>query len=236
MKPILTVAAGSRLYGTATENSDTDFTTIYIPNGRDILLQLVKPPRKESTSTNKRKNLPTDIDRTYIALHTYAEYLMVGNMQHGLEIMFSHAINMTSVWDELVENKERFVSKQCVSGFNWFKYNLSQFENAKVDTYDTSVTVRKTLHHVVRIGMQVKEFFDTGSISFPLKGDIEFLLGIKSGKTLRQDAIERGKELRAEIESILGRAPLRAEPDRKWIEDFVMRHYREAAMESATTQ
>ena len=55
MKPILTVVAGSKLYGTATDSSDTDFVTIYVPSGPDILLQRVKPPKKETTSNDRRK-------------------------------------------------------------------------------------------------------------------------------------------------------------------------------------
>ena len=42
MNQIVRIEFGSHLYGTATESSDHDYKSVYIPSAKDILLQRVK--------------------------------------------------------------------------------------------------------------------------------------------------------------------------------------------------
>lgn len=81
MNTIVRVLFGSNLYGTATPESDTDYKSVHIPNGRDIILQQVKGViATNSKADTTRKNEAEDIDDESFSLHKYLHLVSQGDM------------------------------------------------------------------------------------------------------------------------------------------------------------
>ena len=56
---IVEMRFGSHLYGTATARSDLDYKAVYLPDGRDILLQRVRETITETPDKpGREKNAP----------------------------------------------------------------------------------------------------------------------------------------------------------------------------------
>jgi predicted nucleotidyltransferase len=54
---------GSDLYGTNTENSDVDYKSVFIPDGKDLILQKAAKHLQNNTKDNDiTKNSKDDID------------------------------------------------------------------------------------------------------------------------------------------------------------------------------
>ena len=76
MRVIVKTVFGSKLYGTDTEKSDTDYKMIVVPSGYDILMGNGRKSVCESTSKGQNSNI--DIDCETFTLHKFIEMLCVG--------------------------------------------------------------------------------------------------------------------------------------------------------------
>ena len=82
----------------------------------------------------------------------------------------------------------------------------------------------KALSHAVRIGRQAIEVLATGNVIFP-RIDAEHLLAVKTGKLPYREVADEIEDLLARIEVEAARSPLPPEPDREWIDNFVVGVY-----------
>lgn len=107
---------GSHLYGTNTPSSDRDFKAVRLPSKREILLGTIRANRNENTKTNSAaKNSPDDVDCEVFSLGEYVK-LLLESQTMALDMLFAPR-NMWiqpshPVWEELLKNRERFLSKQ----------------------------------------------------------------------------------------------------------------------------
>lgn len=83
----------------------------------------------------------------------------------------------------------------------------------------------KALSHAVRVGSQAIELLRTGHVTFPLP-NATHVVAIKTGKVPYQEVSAEIESLLMAVETEAERSTLPAEPDRKWIEEFVMKTYR----------
>lgn len=119
MKSTLTlirIQHGSHLYGTNTESSDLDFKGVFLPAGRDILLQRVPGviDRRIKVSTSV-KNTKEDVDDQSYPLQKFIKMVTSGDTT-GTEILFapqSAIIDMSSDWQIIRDNKHLLLNKQC---------------------------------------------------------------------------------------------------------------------------
>lgn len=107
MKPIVKILAGSYLYGTNVEGSDRDHKVVMIPSPRDILLQRVK-------DSENRKDSEGDLE--IWSLQQFLKLLCQGQT-NAMDMLFapeSYYVGRPGAeWLSVVENRERFVSKNC---------------------------------------------------------------------------------------------------------------------------
>jgi len=104
---------GSHLYGTATENSDTDIKGIFLPTKEQCFLN--KIPRSltyNSKSSNDEKNTSEDIDVELYSLHYYLELLKKGDTG-ALDILHAWSddnaiMQHSTIFVELYENRNDF--------------------------------------------------------------------------------------------------------------------------------
>lgn len=83
----------------------------------------------------------------------------------------------------------------------------------------------KALSHAVRVGSQAIELLTTGHVTFPLP-NAAHVIAIKTGQVSYQHVSAEIESLLAAVEAEAERSSLPAEPDREWIDDFVIKTYR----------
>lgn len=86
------------------------------------------------------------------------------------------------------------------------------------------VTFWKALSHAVRVARECIELLTTGQITFP-RPERDRLKAIKTGKLPYKDVAEEIDSLLLAAEAAQENSILRAEPDRVWIDEFVLRVY-----------
>ena len=133
---IFKAKVGSHAYGTNVEGSDEDFKGVYIQDPEDVLIN----GYREQVNVNK--------DETYYELRRFVELCCTGNPTM-LELLYSPQdciIYKDSVFDILLENRDKFLSKSCKYSFGDYAY--SQIEKAKglekKMNWEKERTVRKT--------------------------------------------------------------------------------------------
>lgn len=84
----------------------------------------------------------------------------------------------------------------------------------------------KALSHAVRVGNQAVELLETGRITFP-RPEAAHLVNIKTGKLLYADVASEIETLLVEVESVALKSKLPDEPDKTWIDGFVLDAYAE---------
>lgn len=82
----------------------------------------------------------------------------------------------------------------------------------------------KALSHAVRVARECIELLDTGNITFP-RPEREHLIAIKTGQIAYKDVAEEIEMLLPAAEDASARSTLRPEPDRDWIDAFVLNAY-----------
>jgi len=82
----------------------------------------------------------------------------------------------------------------------------------------------KALSHAVRVGHQAIELLSTGRVTFPLP-NAEHVLAIKTGKYPYQEVAAEIEYLLEAVENAAAQSSLPQEPDRAWIEAFVLDVY-----------
>jgi hypothetical protein len=87
----------------------------------------------------------------------------------------------------------------------------------------------KALSHAVRVGREAVEVFTTGRITFPLLCAAE-LLAIRRGEVPYDAVAATIEQLLADVEHAAATSPLPDEPDRGFIDDLVVRAYRERVL------
>lgn len=84
----------------------------------------------------------------------------------------------------------------------------------------------KALSHAVRVGTQAIEVLRTGNVTFPLP-NASHIVAIKTGKISYQEVSAEIEGLLEAVEREAQASKLPADPDYEWIDDFVMRAYRD---------
>lgn len=116
---LIKVQFGSHLYGTNTPESDTDYKSVHIPSGNQILLQNFPRVINKSTGIQTEKNSKYDIDDDSISLLKYFEMLKAGDMV-AIEMLFvkpEDASLMSDKWKENILAPRSRLFDRNVKGF-----------------------------------------------------------------------------------------------------------------------
>ena len=119
MRLIVEMQFGSHLYGTATPLSDLDYKGVYVPDGRDILLQRVRDAISESRAKAPGvKNSAGDVDRELYSLQRYLGLLSEGQTV-ALDMLFAPDTVMlrepAPEWREIQAHANRLVTRRAAS-------------------------------------------------------------------------------------------------------------------------
>lgn len=123
---IFRCVAGSRLYGTNTPDSDTDFKAVHLPTKEEILLGRGKPVISRSTGDKDERNGANDVDVESFTLQRYLK--LASDMQTiPVEMLFvdprgdTRYFNSSPVWNTVVTNRNKILSNNTDSFVGYCK-------------------------------------------------------------------------------------------------------------------
>jgi hypothetical protein len=114
-KTLLRIQHGSHLYGTNTPTSDLDYKGVFLPAGRDILLQRVPKVIDKGTGSQHEKNTSDDVDDQAFPLQKFLQMVTSGDTV-GTELLFAPdfaIVEMHPDWEMIRESKHLLLNKQC---------------------------------------------------------------------------------------------------------------------------
>ena len=133
---------GSHLYGTSTENSDTDYKGVFMPSEEQILLGKIPKSYNQSTGKSDSKNSSEDIDTEIYSLHYFIKLALEGQT---VAIDMIHAPNQfilesSDIWLDIVRNKRKFYTKNLNAFVGYARRQASKY-GIKGSRLDASKTV-----------------------------------------------------------------------------------------------
>lgn len=114
-KTLIRIKHGSHLYGTNTPTSDLDYKGVFLPAGRDILLQRVPHVIDKGTGVQNAKNTMDDVDDQSYPLQKFLHMVTSGDTA-GTEILFAPEwaiVEMHPDWELIREATPLLLNKQC---------------------------------------------------------------------------------------------------------------------------
>lgn len=129
MKPIVEMVFGSKVYGTSTPESDTDYKGVAIPSGKDIVLQKTFSSINTSTGNDSSKNTKDDVDREIYSLHYYLKLLAEGQTG-AIDMLFTpkeYIIQTSPTWERIVNNKDAILNKNMTSFVGYCKGQAAKY-------------------------------------------------------------------------------------------------------------
>lgn len=131
MKTIMRTVFGSRLYGTANENSDIDYKSVFIPSAKDILLQrATKVISDQRSKSLGEKNVAGDEEEEKLNLQKYLKLISEGQTG-ALDMLFApieaHTIEPHPVWNEIIANKHRLITKKSSAFVGYCRQQANKY-------------------------------------------------------------------------------------------------------------
>ena len=153
---IFKAEAGSWLYGTNGVNSDTDYLGCFLPDreyvvGFDVFEQEIT---RTNPSDSKTPNTSVDMDSTIYSLPKLF-YLLSRNNPTAIEMLFvpeASAIVTSKTWQQILEKKQLFLSKQSKLSFLGYAFQQKSKVLNKKDRYSQFLEALDTVETYMRCG------------------------------------------------------------------------------------
>lgn len=153
MKTIMKCQFGSTLYGTSTPESDIDYKSIFIPDGRDILLQRAKANiNNQRPKSDGEKNNAGDVDEERFSLQRYLQ--LVGEGQtNALDMLFAPPWAIVGepspIWHEIIANKDKLITRRAAAFVGY-----ARAQSHRYSVRGTRVSSSKAALDALRLGME----------------------------------------------------------------------------------
>lgn len=175
---------GSKLYGTGTSKSDTDYKGVFKTPMEDLILGRQRDFVQVSSGNLESKNTSQDIDFTLVELRRFIFDAMKGQ-SYALEILFVPTDNMMStseIWQDIINNRDKLISNNLKPTIGYTQSRLKEIHKKGKFDY-------KSFYHIYRVCFQVIELKQTGQLTFPLMQS-DLLTMIKLGRIPSEKLIE----------------------------------------------
>ncbi len=129
VKDIVRMQSGSKVYGCALPTSDSDEIGVFIPDGRQIVLGTPPTTRSANTKTGDGKNTAADTDSTLYSLKRFFE-LVSQQQVVAMDALFTppeFIISKNSIWQEILDNRSRLLSKKMSAFVGYAKAQSSRY-------------------------------------------------------------------------------------------------------------
>ena len=132
MEIICELQFGSHVYGTDTPNSDLDIKGIYLAPVKDIIFGKLHNSVVKSTKVKKGlgiRNTKDDIDTEYKELRSFIKDALEGQT-YAIDMLFTPQKwwrKSSLIWEEIVANRERFLSKKVNAFIGYCNQQASKY-------------------------------------------------------------------------------------------------------------
>jgi predicted nucleotidyltransferase len=221
--------AGSHLYGTATEDSDTDFKGFCFPT-KEQLLGLDSFEQQEYN--NEEPDGPKKMEGQIYSLKKFLHLSVIKGNPTMLEVSFAPEkfwMHSTEVGIEVTDFiKKNSVTKRMFPAYSaYHKAQMHKLMNAErtgkrvviIEKYGFDV---KFMCHAYRLAIQCIHAMNDGVIKPQLEGDeLKMALDMRFGKISLQEGMKVLKEVDAKMYEAYKTSKIKEEPDHKKCNEFL---------------
>ncbi|MFH9418791.1 nucleotidyltransferase domain-containing protein [Streptomyces rochei] len=211
---------GSRAFGLATEGSDTDRRGVFLAP-TELFWRFEKPPTHVEGPAEEQFSWE---------LERFCELALRAN-PNILECLHSPLVeSVDDTGRELLALREAFLSRRAHETFTRYAHGQRRKLDADVRTHGAPRW--KHAMHLLRLLTSARDLLRTGVLSIDVGDGREPLLAVKRGEVPWPEVRSWMARLVEEGETAPRRSPLPAEPDRRRVEDFLVRVRRTSALQS----
>lgn len=211
---------GSRAFGLATEDSDTDRRGVFLAP-TPLFWRFDKPPTHIEG--------PADEQFSW-ELERFCELALRAN-PNVLECLHSPLVErVDATGRELLSLRGAFLSRQAHQTF--VRYALGQRRKLEADVRQHGAPRWKHAMHLLRLLASCRDLLRTGELTLDVGAAREELLAVKRGEVAWAEVERRMTRLAEENDEAATVSPLPDRPDRARVEDFLIRARRASALAS----
>ncbi|GGP70736.1 nucleotidyltransferase [Streptomyces variabilis] len=211
---------GSRAFGLATEDSDTDRRGVFLAP-TPLFWRFDKPPTHVEGPAEEQFSWE---------LERFCELALRGN-PNILECLHSPLVEYADATGrELLALRGAFLSRKVHETF--VRYAHGQRGKLDADVRNHGAPRWKHAMHLLRLLMTARDLLRTGVLTVDVGDRREELLEVKRGEVPWAELETRMNRLTAEAEEAAAHSPLPEEPDRRRVEDFLVRTRRASALQA----
>ncbi|MGW3914271.1 nucleotidyltransferase domain-containing protein [Streptomyces sp. NPDC005070] len=212
---------GSRAFGLATDDSDTDLRGVFLAPTA-LFWRFEKPPTHVEGPAPEQ--FSWELER-FCALALRAN-------PNILECLHSPLIEyVDDSGRELLALRQAFLSRQAHETFA--RYAVGQRKKLEADVRTHGAPRWKHAMHLLRLLTSSRDLLRTGSLTIGVGEQREPLLAVKRGEVSWGEVERWMLRLAAEADEAAVRSPLPPEPDHARVEDFLIRTRRASALRDA---
>lgn len=153
MKTVAKILFGSKLYGTDTPASDTDYKEIFVPDSKSLVIGNAKNHMSNNTGNDGMKNTSEDIDHELFSLKYFIGLAMEGETV-ALDIIHAPAAkvvhtDLPHVWAELQANRSKFYTTDMKSYLGYVRKQAAKYgvKGSRMAALRQVVEVLDTVKH-----------------------------------------------------------------------------------------
>lgn len=173
MDTIFRCLAGSRLYGTHTENSDYDYKAVHLPTAREILLGNRKPVISTSTGRADARNEAGDVDTESFELQRFIS-LAAGMQTIPVELLFVRESRVVSfqnspLWFELERNRDKILNRNSKAFVGYCKGQAVRYSlrGKRLETFERVLHFFDQQNGMKRDRFNLAYIRDNGQLDLP---------------------------------------------------------------------
>lgn len=210
---------GSRAFGLATDGSDIDRRGVFLAP-TPLFWRLDKPPTHIDGPLEEQFSWE---------LERFCELALRAN-PNILECLHSPLVEyVDDTGRELLALREAFLSRQVHETFA--RYALGQRKKLEADVRNHGAPRWKHAMHLLRLLTSARDLLRTGRLTIDVGDRRELLLAVKRGEVPWPEVESWMTRLAREADEAAHRSPLPPEPDRRRVEDFLIRVRRASALQ-----
>ncbi|MEU3984914.1 nucleotidyltransferase domain-containing protein [Streptomyces sp. NPDC026672] len=215
---------GSRAFGLATEDSDTDRRGVFLAP-TPLFWRFEKPPTHVEGPAEEQFGWE---------LERFCELALRGN-PNVLECLHSPLVeHVDDTGRELLALRGAFLSRHVYDTFT--RYALGQRRRLDADVRMHGAPRWKHAMHLLRLLASARDLLETGELRIDVGDRRESLLAVKRGDVPWPEVEARMARLAEEAERALRRSPLPAEPDRRRVADLLFRARSASALRAGAVE
>ncbi|MFF5304370.1 DNA polymerase beta superfamily protein [Streptomyces sp. NPDC013161] len=208
---------GSRAFGLATDGSDTDRRGVFVAP-TPLFWRFDKPPTHIEGPAEEQFSWE---------LERFCELALRAN-PNILECLHSPLVeHVDATGRELLALRDAFLSRQVHETFT--RYALGQRKKLEVDIRTHGAPRWKHAMHLLRLLTSARDLLRTGTLRIDVGDRRAPLLAVKRGEVPWPEVESWMTRLATETDEAATGTPLPAEPDRRRVEDFLIRVRRASA-------